>query len=96
MCVAYGWWYDPLFFLLTSTLTFWNQLLDTFVFRTLKIYENENWIVGGRTKISIEEYMEWYNINIISFEDSSESSRLMCGGGTFEIIEKYNIFLYSS
>ena len=48
------------------------------------------------TKMSIEEYVEKYNMNLISFEDSSESSRLMGGGGTFESIEKYEIFLYSS
>ena len=35
-------------------------------------------------------------MNLISFEDSSERSRLMGGGGTFESIEIYNIFLYSS
>ena len=46
--------------------------------------------------MSIEEYVEKYNMNFISFEDSSESSRLMGGGGTFESIEIYNIFLYSS
>ena len=37
--------------------------------------------------MSIEEYVEKYNINLISFEDSSE-----CGGGTFESIEKYKGF----
>ena len=31
-------------------------------------------------------------MNLISFEDSSESSRLMGGGGNFESIEKYKIF----
>ena len=46
--------------------------------------------------MSIEEYVEKYNMNIISFEDSSESSRLMRGGGNFESIEKFNIFKYSS
>ena len=46
--------------------------------------------------MSIEEYVEKYNMNFISSEDSSESSRLMRGGGTFESIEKYNIFYYSS
>ena len=42
--------------------------------------------------MSIEEYVEKYNMNLISFEDSSESSILICGGGTFESIEKYKIF----
>ena len=42
--------------------------------------------------MSIEDYVEKYNMNLISFEDSSESSRLMRGGGTFDSIEKYNIF----
>ena len=42
--------------------------------------------------MSIEEYVEKYNMNLISFEDSSERSRLMGGGGTFESIEKYKIF----
>ena len=45
--------------------------------------------------MSIEEYVE-ININIISFEDSSDSAILMGGGGTFESIGKYKIFLYSS
>ena len=56
------------------------------------MYENEDWRVRGRTKVSIEEYMEKYNINIIYFKDSSESSILMGGGGTFYSIEKYKIF----
>ena len=47
-------------------------------------------------KIIIEEYVEKYNMNIIFFEDSSESSRLMGSGGTFEIIEKYKNFSYYS
>ena len=42
--------------------------------------------------MSIEEYMEKHDMNIISFEDSSESSRLIRGGGTFESIEKYIYF----
>ena len=46
--------------------------------------------------MSIEEYLEKYNINLISFEDPSESSRLMGGGENFESIEKYNIVLYYS
>ena len=45
--------------------------------------------------MSIEEYVKIYNMNIISFEDSSESSRSTGGGGTFESIEKYEVFLYS-
>ena len=42
--------------------------------------------------MSIEEYVKKYNMNLISFEDSSESSRLMVSRGTFESIEKYKIF----
>ena len=42
--------------------------------------------------MSIEEYVEIFNINLISFEDSSDSSILMGGGGTFDSIEKYKIF----
>ena len=60
------------------------------------MYENQDLRVRGRTKTSIEEYVEKYNTNLISFEDSSESSRLIRGGGNFESIEKYKIFLYSS
>ena len=46
--------------------------------------------------MSIEEYVEKYNMNLISFEASSKSSRLMRGEGTFDSIEKYKILLYSS
>ena len=56
------------------------------------MYENQDLRVRGRTKTSIEEYVEKYNTNLISFEDSSESSRLIRGGGNFESIEKYRIF----
>ena len=52
------------------------------------MYENEDRRVCGRSKISIEEYVEKYEMNLISFKDSSESSILIRGGGTFEIIEK--------
>ena len=36
--------------------------------------------------------MEKYNTNLIFFEDSSESSRLMGGGETFESIENIRLF----
>ena len=58
------------------------------------MYKNEYWRVRGRTKTSIEEYVEKYDTNIIYSEDSSESSILMGGGGTFESIEKYKIFIF--
>ena len=44
------------------------------------------------TKTSIEESVEKYDMNLLSFEDSPERSRLMGGGENVESIEKYNIF----
>ena len=42
----------------------------------------------------IEEFVGKYNMNLISFEDSSEISILMRGGGIFESIEKYFFFIF--
>ena len=45
--------------------------------------------------MSIEDYVEKYNMNLIFFQDSSESSRLIGGGGTFESIVKIRLFYIS-